>query len=55
MVKNWVLSNSDEGSSDVGKLSRNYIMPSIARRSDNVHRFSCDTKTRSWRNCGDER
>jgi hypothetical protein len=36
-------------------LSRNHGMLSIARRSETVHRFSCDTKTRSWRNCGDER
>ena len=65
LVKNWGLSDSTtcgdsaglgviEGSSDVGTLSRNHGMLSIARRSDTVHRFSCDTKTRSWRNCGDE-
>ena len=30
-------------------------MLSIAHRSDTVHRLSCDTKTRSWRNCRGER
>jgi hypothetical protein len=59
LVKNWGLSDSTtymwiECSSDLGMLSRNHGMLSIARRSDTVHRFSCDTKTRSWRNCGDE-
>jgi hypothetical protein len=56
LVKNWGLTDSKnewgETSADMSTLSRNH---GTACRSGTVPRYSCDAKTRSWRNCGDER